>query len=313
MHSFGLANSFLGNSGNAPQWAYVTKRFQALQSSLRLQAASVEDADTKLRGVLRALNSAFRGESVVGYHLLAGSWGKNTAIHPPSDVDVCFVLPDEIFYRFDNYSGNKQSRLLSHVKEVLASTYRQTAIRQDGQVVVVAFNSLIIEVVPSFRASNRGLVTCDTNEGGRWKLVDPLAEINLLDQSDSSLQGNHRKLVRIFKKWKRHCDVPIKSFHLEWIIGEGLAKIGWGKNSEFWFDWIVRDLLAYLISRAGGGFMMPGGFDEWIYLGDAWKAKAEAAYLCAQLACEYERVNMNLSAGGEWQKIFGPAIPEMVI
>lgn len=313
MNSLGLASSFLGNSGNPLQWAYVTRRFLALQSGLRLQAPSVDDANTKLSGVLKALNSAFRGERVVGYHVLAGSWGKNTAIHPPSDVDVCFILPDEYFHRFNGYSGNKQSQLLSHVKEVLASTYPQTAIRQDGQVVEIAFNSLVVEVVPSFRARDRGLVTCDTNEGGRWKLVDPLAEISLLDRSDGLLHGNHRKMVRVFKQWKRHCDVPIKSFHLEWTIVEALTRIDWGKNGEFWFDWIVRDLFAHLVSRAGGGFMMPGGFNEWIDLGNAWKTKAEAAYQCALRACEYERANMNISAGSEWQKIFGPAVPEMVI
>jgi Second Messenger Oligonucleotide or Dinucleotide Synthetase domain len=313
MNGLGLANSFLSNSVHPHEWAYVTKRFQALQAGLRLQTEAVDDARTKLYGIVKTLNRAFRGESTVGHYLLAGSWGKNTAIHPPTDVDLCFFLPDEIFYRFNTYSWNKQSQLLGHVKDVLTQTYPQTTIRQDGQVVVVAFNSLLFEVVPSFRSSNRGLITCDTNEGGRWKLVDPFAEIQNLDQSDSVLNGNQRKLVRIFKQWKRHCDVPIKSFHLEWIIGDGLARIDWGKNSEFWFDWIVRDVFAYLITRAGGGFAMPGGFNEWIDVGDAWKAKAETAYMRAVRACEYERLNMNLAAGGEWQKIFGAAIPEMVI
>jgi hypothetical protein len=171
----------------------------------------------------------------------------------------------------------------------------------------------LVEVVPAFLASNRGLVTCDTTDGGRWKLVDPITERRLLDQSDVALNGNHRKLVRIFKRWKRHCDVPIKSFHLEYVIGEALGGISWGKSDEFWFDWIVRDLFSCLISRAGGGFYMPSGFNEWINLGDAWKAKAESAYQCALRACEYERLNMDLAAGGQWQKIFGPVIPEMVI
>ncbi|PTE18739.1 hypothetical protein, partial [Phaeovulum veldkampii] len=50
-------------------------------------------------------------------------------------------------------------------------------------------------------------------------------EIALLDQSDNTLRGNHRKLVRLFKQWKRHCNVPIKSFHLEQLIGEALPKL----------------------------------------------------------------------------------------
>lgn len=119
--------------------------------------------------------------------------------------------------------------------------------------------------------------------------------------------------MRIFKQWKRHCNVPIKSFHLEQLIGEVLPRLSWGSNDEFWFDWIVRDVLAHMIARAGGGFFMLGGINEWIDPDDSWKSKAESAYQRALRACEYERESMNLSAGSEWQKIFGTVIPEMVI
>lgn len=295
------------------RWTYVAQRFKALQSNLDLEASTLEDAHTKARGVIKALNRAFRGENIVEHYVLAGSWGKNTAIHPPSDIDLCFVLPNDLFHRFNAYTGNKQSYLLSHVKEVLTSAYSQTTIRQDGQVVVVGFNSIIVEVVPSFSASDRGLISCDTNNGGRWKQIDPQAESRILDQSDIALKGNHRKLVRIFKQWKRHCAVPIKSFHLEQLIGEALLQIIWGSHDEYWFDWTIRDVFSHLITRAGGGFYMPGGFHEWIDIGDEWKTKAETAYHIALKASEYERENMNISAGNEWQKIFGSKIPDMVI
>lgn len=313
MNGFGLTPSLLSNSAEPLSWAYVTRRFNSLQANLALKPAAIEDANTKARGVITSLNRAFRGESVVANYVVAGSWGKNTAIHPPSDIDICIILPVEEYHRFNAYSGNKQSQLLNHVKGILGDTYPQTAMRQDGQVVVVAFNSIVVEVVPAFIAQDRGLIICDTNNGGRWKHVDPLAEIGILDQSDTVLRGNHRKLVRIFKQWKRHCDVPIKSFHLEKFIGEALPAMSWGSYGEFWFDWIVRDVFQHMISRAGGGFYMPGGINEWIDLGEAWKSKAETAYQRALKACEYERDNMNISAGGEWQKIFGTAIPEMVI
>lgn len=312
MNGLGLAPSLISNSAEPLRWLYVTRRFKAFQTNLALQADAIEDASTKARGVIKTLNRAFRSESILGHYVVAGSWGKNTAIHPPTDIDLCFILPVEVFHRFNSYSGNKQSQLLNHVKDVLNTTYSQTTIRQDGQVVVVGFNSITVEVVPSFLANDRGLITCDTNNGGRWEQVDPLAEIGILDRSDNTLRGNHRNLVRIFKQWKRHCNVPIKSFHLEQLIGEALPQMSWGSNDEFWFDWIVRDVFAYIIARTGGGFFMPGGFNEWIDLGDAWKLKAETAYQRTLEACEYERQNMNISAGSKWQKIFGTAIPEMV-
>ena len=282
-------------------------------ANLALRPGTFEDAETKASGVIKTLNRAFRGESRVGHCVVAGSWGKDTAIHPPTDIDLCFVLPVEVFSRFDAYAGNKQSQLLHHVKEVLARTYSQTAIRQDGQVVVVGFNSITVEVVPSFPARGRGLITCDTNDGGHWKFVDPMAEMNILDLSDNTLRGNLRTHARIFKQWKRHCNVPIKPFHLERLIGEALPLMNWGRKDEYWFDWIVRDVFAHLVARAGGGFFMPGGSNEWISLGDAWKSKAESAYLRSLKACEYERGNLNVLAGIEWQKIFGTVIPAVVI
>lgn len=313
MNGPGLTPSLISNGAEPQLWLYVTRRFKALQANLALRATATEDADTKARGIIKSLNRFFWGESFVGNFVTAGSWGKNTAIHPPTDIDLCFILPVEVYHRFSAYSGNKQSQLLNHVKDVLNTTYSQTAIRQDGQVVMVGFNSITVEVVPSFQASDRGLIICDTNSGGRWKQVDPLAEIGVLDHSDNALGGNHRKVVRIFKQWKRHCNVPIKSFHLEQLIGEALPRLSWGARDEFWFDWIVRDVLAHMIMRAGGGFFMPGGINEWIDLGDAWKLKAESAYQRTLKACEYERESMNLSAGVEWQKIFGTVIPEVAI
>lgn len=313
MNALGFAPSLISNSAEPLPWQYVTRRFKELQTNLALQAVTIEDANTKARGVIKSLNRYFRDESILDHYVVAGSWGKNTAINPPTDIDLCFILPVDVYHRFNEYGGNKQSQLLNHVKDVLGTTYSQTAIRQDGQVVIVGFNSITLEVVPSFLAADRGLIICDTNNGGRWKQVDPLAEINLLDQSDSKLRGNHRKLVRIFKQWKRHCNVPIKSFHLEQLIGEALPSLSWGSHDEFWFDWIVRDVFAHIVARACGGFLMPGGINEWIDLGDAWKLKAEIAHQRALSACEYERKNMNLSAGSEWQKIFGSVVPEMVI
>lgn len=295
------------------QWFYVTGRFLQLQANLALQTPGIADANRKTQGVVSSLHRSFYGESVVSQYLVAGSWGKDTAIHPSSDVDLFFVLPNDIFYRFDARTGNKQSQLLQHVRDVVSATYPQTRIRGDGQVVVVGFNSIEIEIVPAFIAQREGLITCDSNDGGRWKLVNPAGEAVALDQADTTFNGNVRKITRILKQWKRHCNVPIKSFQIEQFVQEALARMAWGGYGEFWFDWIVRDVFAHMIGRGGGGFWMPGNPGEWISLGDGWISKAISAYERARKACEYERLNMNMAAGSEWQKIFGNAVPETVI
>jgi hypothetical protein len=308
----GLSSALQTNTASTHPWIFVTRRFSTLQRNLELRQGELDDCATKLSGVVGSLNRGFWGKTSLGHYFLAGSWGKNTAIRPPNDIDVFFLLPFDVYIQFNSRLGNGQSQLLQHVRDALADTYPQTHIRGDGQVVVVSFNSVDIEVIPAFHAQAGGFLICDTNGGGRWKRVDPYEEVAVLDRADTALNGNVRKLTRIIKQWKRHCNVPIKSFHIEQLVRETLAKLDYGGQSEFWFDWLVRDIFLHMYGRAGGEFCMPGTTNELITMSNDWQSKAQSAYERAAIACDYERQNSNIPAGTEWQKIFGPMVPEIV-
>lgn len=83
----------------------------------------------------------WNSESRTDHSVFIGSWGKNTATRPPRDVDLYFVLPVEVYYRFERYIWNKQSALLQEVKSVLGETYPDTDMSGDGQIVLVNFSS----------------------------------------------------------------------------------------------------------------------------------------------------------------------------
>ncbi len=300
----------LFSAAPAYRWAYVRQRFEAFLENLELTADQKKDGETKHTGVVAALNRTYWSHSDGTWNrLLIGSWGKLTRVRPPRDVDLLFILPLDVYHQFNQRAGNKQSQLLQHVAAALRSTYPQTTIRGDGQVVVVRFNTYCIEVAPAFHATCGGFLICDTNYGGRWKHVDPEGEIVALVAADQQFNGNVSKLTRILKQWQRHCDVPIKSFHIEALVKEVLPTKTYGGNAEFWFHWLVRDAFAHMIGRANGGFRMPGCAPEWITLGDAWLSKAQTAYERALEACAYEYYNHDILAGYEWQKIFGTMIP----
>lgn len=296
-----VQTNLLTNSVAERQWIYVARRFLSAEINLRWNPDTIDDAGTKLRGVISSINRTYRNQNVVDYYILAGSWGKGTAIHPPTDIDVLCFLPPEVFHKFNGRQNNGQSQLLQDVRRSLAITYPQTRMRGDGQVVVIDFNSIRIEVVPAFHAQGGGVVTCDSSYGGKWKSIDPNAEIDGLSRADVGRSGNVRKITKLAKQWQRHCNVPIKSFHIEQLVQEAICKMTWGANNEFWFDWIVRDVFLHMYQRAGGGFLMPGPYAEWISFGDAWQSRAWMAYERACKASDYERANMNLSAGTEWQ------------
>lgn len=294
-------------------WAYVRQRFGRLNRNLLITEDQRDDCVTKVKGVTSALNRAFWEVSEVpDSSFVVGSWGKRTVVRPPSDVDVFYLPPVSLFDEYNRKQGNVQSQLLQRFRGILLNTYPQTQIRGDGQVVVVQFNSLTVEVVPAFRINGGGYYICDTNDGGRWKAVDADVELIAMNVADDESRGNCRKLVRIMKQWARHCNAPIKGFHIEQLVKEFLGQYEDALRDEFWFDWFVLDFLRYLLSRRNGSFLMPGSHYERIELGEAWYLRAQAAYETALKACDYERHNMEVSAGLEWEKLFGNMVPTWI-
>lgn len=292
------------------QWIAVRQRFEQFHRNLRLTPAQQEDGLTKCRGVVSCLNRHYYAvPSQIDNSLLIGSWGKNTATRPPRDVDVYFVLPATVYIRFQNHWWNRQSALLQEVKDVLRGTYPNTDMRADGQVVVVRFDSFSVEVVPAFLLTTGRYWICNTHDGGSYKETDPQAESNYINGIDTTNSQNLRPLIRMLKAWQAYNSVPMKSFQLELLAASFLTQSAWRQKDFFWFDWLIRDFFAYLCHNINSTIIVPGTLEN-IYLGDAWKSRAESAYSRALKACDYERDNRVENAGEEWRKIFGIEIPQ---
>jgi hypothetical protein len=241
--------------------------------------------------------------------MLIGSWGKDTKIRPLRDIDILFVLPYSVYERFEKVSGNKQSQLLQEVKSVLADTYSSTKMRGDGQVVVVPFASQPVEVAPAFKLQNGRYWICNTHDGGKYKEIDPDAEIKAVSGSDSASNGNTRDLARMLKKWQENCSVSLKSFVLELLAIEFIA--GWehrGKSTVY-YDWMVRDFFKFLTDKSDYAYVSVPGTYEIVWLGNDWKSKAESAYNRAVKGCGYEAANKDFDAWWEWKNIFGEDVP----
>nr|WP_281721896.1 hypothetical protein [Nitrosomonas nitrosa] len=294
------------------QWLYVERRFAQFLESIQITTAQAEDGNKKQAGVRDCLNRHYWNvTSETENSFLIGSWGKLTRVRPSRDVDILFLLPPHVFHQFEGRVGNRQSQLLQDVKEVLRTSYSQTTMRGDGQVVVIPFNTTPIEVAPGFRCSDGRIIVCDSNDGGRYITSTAEAEAADLGATDTLYNGNVRALARMMKHWQRAWDVPLKSFQIERLAVEFLH--GWyaNKNGLFWYDWMVRDFLAFLQGRAGGVIWMPGTGEQ-ISLGSDWLFNAQRAYALAVTACAHERGNDDDLAGQAWQEIFGAAVPRRV-
>ena len=193
---------------------------------------------------------------------------------------------------------------------MLQKAYSSTDIKGDGQVVVVPFASYAVEVAPAFLLESGQYWICDTNNGGRYKVADPKAEIKSVKDSNESTKGNTRDLIRMAKRWQEHCNVPLKSFLIELLAIEFLATWPYRGNTAVYYDWMIRDFFAFLKSKYSWSTVTVPGTYESITLGDAdWKSRAQTAYDRAVKATQHEKDNEPYSAGSEWQKIFGTDMP----
>ncbi len=290
-------------------WVGVTERFRRFRDDLEPTRDQIDDGLGKQLGVRQSLQRAYYGKTTQdppGF--MVGSWGKGTQVRPSQDVDVFFVLPSIEFERINQLAGNKQSALLQEVKEALQKTYRQTDMRGDGQVVIVRFNSIAIEVVPVFAYSDGTYCMPDTNDGGRWKKVDPFAEFTFLRAAQQTAFGNVRPVAKMIKLWRRECNVPLKSFQIELLVAEFLSGYRYRNQHYFYYDWFIRDFFLFLCGKAWHTLYMPGT-GEAVPLGADWLSRAKSARDRAVKACEYERDDLTILAGEEWQKIFGTRIP----
>jgi len=96
--------SLLSSPSSAPRWIAVRQRFEAFHDSIHLTSAQQLDGYTKRAGVVGCLNRYYYGSiSDTDNSFFIGSWGKNTAVRPPRDVDVYFLLPPAVYQRFQGY------------------------------------------------------------------------------------------------------------------------------------------------------------------------------------------------------------------
>lgn len=303
------ANSLSIASDGRLRWIGVRPRFTRFHQNLLLTAIQTEDARAKYRGVVSCLNRHyFDSSSETENAFPVGSWGKSTVIRPPRDIDLYFVLPIDVYHRFQSYQLNRQSALLQEVKGALEATYPNTVMRGDGQVVVVRFESYSVEVVPAIALKNGQFWICNTHDGGSYKLTDPVMEARHIHAADQACNGNLRPLIRMLKAWQANCSVPLKSFQIELLAAEFLSNSPWRLKDYFWFDWLIRDFFVFLRNRVNAFIFVPGTFEP-IDLGNDWQSRADTAYQRALKACSYEDKNWIDHAGDEWQKIFGQQIP----
>ena len=176
-----------------------------------IQVQNVSTISMRYKNITKRLNTDFWDTtSETSHSLYVGSYGRNTAIDGFSDLDMIFQLPYEKYEQYDGYSGNGQSALLQEVKNSILTTYVNTDIGADGQVIVVTFvDGMKFEVVPAFVNKNDSYTYPDSNDGGKWATTNPKAEIKAIRDRNNNCNGNLLRLCRMMRAWRSEWSVRI--------------------------------------------------------------------------------------------------------
>lgn len=225
--------------------------FQAFFDSIRL--LSVEPYEDGLAGTAQRLNSSYYDSDSDEEHLIiVGSIGRGTAVDGTSDVDALFVLPDEVYTRYNNRSGNKQSQLLSDVRVEHKKRYSNSDISADGQAVVIRFTdrNYSIDLVPAFERSDGSFTFPDANDGGHWKKTDPIPEQEACDDAQTISQGTFLRLCNALRFWKDNIGFRFGGLLIDTMVARFLEDhpdTCSAKLSEY--DDVLAGLFAYLKSQ----------------------------------------------------------------
>ncbi len=267
---------------------------------------------TRYKAITKRLNLDFRGlDSETAHSRYVGSYGRGTAIRGFSDLDMLYGLPSSLYQRYNNYTSNGQSALLQAVKTSIKRTYHDTDVGGDGQVVVVQFaDGMRFEVVPAF-AKDGGFIYPDANRGGKWKITNPIPEINALQARDKQVNGNLIRLCRMARAWRRKWSVPIGGLFIDTLAYQFIGSWRYRDKSYSYYDCMSLDFFECLANQnSQQRYWKAVGSGQHVYHKGPFRGKAKQCLRLAEQAIEHQKKQRYWAEKQSWRQIYGAFYPD---
>lgn len=292
----------------------VFSKFEKFCQNLNVPSSTRSSISDRYEKITQRLNTDFwEIDSKIEHSLYVGSYGRGTAVRGFSDLDIIFILPQDLYTKYNNYQYNGQSSLLQVVKQSLQKTYPTTNIGGDGQVVIIKFSDdLKFEVVPAFEKIDDSFKYPDSNNGGSWKITNPKPEIKTIKDNNKSTNGNLINLCRMTRAWRNKWKVPMGGLLIDTLANNFLMSWEYKDKSYTYYDWMSRDFFAYLSNQnSQQEYWLAVGSKQYIYRNRKgnFEYKAQQCYNLVLEAIDYESKNMNYSANQKWREIYGTTYP----
>lgn len=278
--------------------------FEQFRKNLAVQNEA--EISTSYREITKRLNKDYWDglESDSQHCLQVGSYGRNTAIHGVSDLDMVFELPAKDLERFKNVEGNGPSQMLQEVKRCIAVRYPKTKLSGDGQVVVVEFGKFRVEVLPAFyNAADDSYTYGDTNNGGSWPKCKPRHEIAAVNERNKTSNRNLKRVCKMLRAWKDYHGAAMSG-----MLIDTLAYNFFKNNSDYdsksyaSYSSLVRDVFAYLANLPSQEYWLAPGSDQRVGSSGNFQRKAKKAAAKCQEALDADNDKKREKL---WREVFG--------
>ncbi|MDI1258296.1 nucleotidyltransferase [Aquabacterium sp.] len=290
----------------------VGEWFSDFCGNIRIDLKKRQSFGYRTGRITKVLNVDFRSlDSDTANRFYVGSMGRSTAIPSVSDVDLLYVLPYATYEKYDAYSGNKQSALLSAVRAAVQKTYSTSAIFGDGQVVAIAFDDgVTYELLPAFLNKDGSYTFADSNNGGSWRVCNPKKEMDAFSARNSLCKGNLVELARMARAWRDYNSVPMGGMLLDTLAYQFIESWAHRDKSYLYYDYMTRDFFNFLANQISSQqhWLAPGS-GSYVYRKGPFEYKARQAELRALEALEYLKGGYERSAKQKFREIYGPTFP----
>lgn len=285
--------------------------FKQFRDNIAVQNAA--DISTSYAGITKRLNLDFWDiESDITHCRQVGSYGRNTAVHGISDLDMVFELPWSTYEKYNAYTNNGPSQLLQAVRSSLLTRYPNTTIKGDDQVVCIEFGKFRVEVLPAFwDADIDGYRFGDTHDGGTWKVCKPIQEIDAVNQRNKLTNRNLKHVCKMIRAWKNSNGVNISGMLIDTLVYNFFGQTDeYDAVSYGSYDRLFVSLFSYIGNLEHQDFWLAPGSGQRVNNKGKFQSKAKKAAVKCQEALDAETEKKKAKI---WRDVFGRSFPSEVV
>lgn len=275
----------------------------------KISVGNAGDISTSYQNITTRLNKDFYDSDSSNLHCLqVGSYGRHTAIHGVSDLDMLFELPWEVYEKYRKREGNGPSQLLQAVRDSLKTRYATTEIKGDGQVVVVQFAKFKVEVLPAFyRRETDDYLHPDTNNGGSWKATYPRQEMSAMNDMNLRTNRNYKHVCKMLRSWKNEHGIPMSGMLIDTLCYRFFeAHKEYDDKSYGSYAALFADLFLFLADLEQQDYWRAPGSQAHIHSRGNFHRKARKA---AATCVEARDADCDRKSARLWREVFGRDFP----